>query len=151
MVEVVKKRAVSIYIIVIPRSRNKVPILCQNVSLSTNFSVVCLILATWVWIAFRFWHLRFRDFKALLIPQNSGISRSVFCDGSHLSVEMLHEFKDESSIIGILSISISFGNSQLSLIVALKNLSNAGGIWSMSKKFFITFTPSNLSFNVSGA
>ena len=44
---------------------------------------------------------------------------------------------------------MSVGNSCLSLV--LKDLYNAGSISSMPRKFFIAFTPPNLSLNVFGA
>ena len=45
--------------------------------------------------------------------------------------------KDKSSIGGMLSISISVGNSPLSLVAALKDLSNEVGVLSTRKKIFI--------------
>ena len=61
--------------------------------------------------------------RALLIPKNSHISRSVFCDASRVST-WISPAKDESSSGGILSISMSIGNSPLSLVAALRGLSN---------------------------
>ena len=59
--------------------------------------------------------------------------------------------KDERPSKGILSICKSVDNSPLSLVAALKNLSYAGGVLSMPKKFFISFTPPNLSLKVLAA
>ena len=48
----------------------------------------------------------------------------------------------------MLSTSISVGNSPLSLVAALKDLSDEGGVLSTPKKLFIVFTPPNLSLRV---
>ena len=59
--------------------------------------------------------------KVLLIPKNYRMLRSVFCDAFRvLNFTWISSPKDESSISGRLSISISFGNSRLSLLAALK-------------------------------
>ena len=50
--------------------------------------------------------------KALSIPKNSRISRSVFCDAARI-LTWIPSIKDESSSSGILSISKSVGNSVL--------------------------------------
>ena len=57
---------------------------------------------------------------------------------------------DESTCKGILSICKSVGNSALSLVAALINLFSEEGVVSIPKKFFIAFTPPNLSLNVFG-
>ena len=54
-------------------------------------------------------------------------------------------------ISGILSISMSLGNSRLSLVVALRDVSNAGGVSSKFVTLFMTFNAPNLSFYVFGA
>ena len=46
---------------------------------------------------------------------------------------------------------MSVGNSRQSLVAVLKDLSNTGGVLSMPRKFFIAFTPPDLSLNVFGA
>ena len=51
----------------------------------------------------------------------------------------------------MLSISISVGNSPLSLVAALKDLSNEGGVLSTPEKILIAFTPPNLYLTVFGA
>ena len=51
----------------------------------------------------------------------------------------------------MLSICKSVGSSLLSLLAALKDLSNAGGVLSIPKNFFIVFTPPNLSLQDFGA
>ena len=63
--------------------------------------------------------------KALSIPKNSRISRVVF-----------YEF---------------VGSSLLSLLSALKDLSNVDGVSSKLKALFILFNPPNFSLNVFGA
>ena len=85
--------------------------------------------------------------KAWSIPRNSRISRSVFCNASRV-LAWISLTKDESSISGMLSFSISFGNSCLSLVAALKDFSNAGGVLLKFKTIFITFNPANLSLYV---
>ena len=55
IVEIVIERAVSIENIVIPCSRKRVRILsAKDVFWSRTFSMVCLILATWIWRSSRF-------------------------------------------------------------------------------------------------
>ena len=83
--------------------------------------------------------------KSVSIHKSPLISRSVFCDAPRV-LAGISSTKDESSISGILSISVSVGNSRLSLVAALKDLSNAGG--ASSKTLFMTFNPPNLSVNV---
>ena len=60
------------------------------------------------------------------------MSSLVFCDASRV-LTGISSTKDESSSRGILSISISVGNSRLSLVAALKDLSNAEGVSSRLK------------------
>ena len=72
-------------------------------------------------------------------------SRVLTCDTSRVLT------KDESFISGILSISISVGNSRLSLVAALKGLSNAEGVSSKLKTLFRIFNPPNFSLNVFAA
>ena len=85
--------------------------------------------------------------KTLLIPENSRIWSSVFCDASCVLI-WISSAKDESSINGILPISmsvcLSVGNPSLSLVAALKDISNAGGV------YLISIPYSNLSLNVFG-
>ena len=59
--------------------------------------------------------------------------------------------KNESSFRGIVSISKSVGNSPLSFVAALKDLSNAGGVLSTPKKFLLCLPPLNLSLEAFGA
>ena len=59
--------------------------------------------------------------------------------------------KDEISSRGMLSISISLGNSRISLVAALKDLSNAVVFSSKLKTLFMTFNPPNFSLNVFAA
>ena len=82
--------------------------------------------------------------EALSIPKNCRMSRLVLDDASRVLAEM-SSTNDKSSSSGMLSISKSVGNSLLSLVAALKGLSNAGGVLSTPKKIFIVFIPSNLS------
>ena len=78
-------------------------------------------------------------FKALSIPQNSRISRLAFCDASRVLTltSSATSAKDEISINRILSISMLVGNSDPSLVVALKDRYNACGVSSMPRKFII--------------
>ena len=55
--------------------------------------------------------------------------------------------KDESSISGTVSISVSIGNSRVSLVGSLKDRSNAGGLLSTPRKCFIVWSPLTLSLN----
>ena len=73
--------------------------------------------------------------KALSIPRNSCILRSVFYDASPV-LTWMSSAKDKSSFRGICSISKSVGNSPLSLVAALKDLSNAEGVSSKLKTLF---------------
>ena len=88
--------------------------------------------------------------RVLSIPKKSRISRSVFCDASRV-LAWISSTKDKNFSSGIFSISKSVGNSRLSLVAALKDLSSAGGVLSMLKKFSIMFTGPNLSPKVFGA
>ena len=63
--------------------------------------------------------------KTLLIPKDFCISKSVVCDAS-LVLTWISSAKNESSLSGILSISVPVGNSRLGFVRALKDLSNAG-------------------------
>ena len=56
--------------------------------------------------------------------------------------------KRQKLLQGILSISMSVGNSCLSLVAALKNLSNAGGVSCKLKILFMIFNPPNLPSNI---
>ena len=56
--------------------------------------------------------------EALSILKSSCISRSAICDASRVST-WICSGKDESSISGTLSISMSVGNQRLNLIAAL--------------------------------
>ena len=86
--------------------------------------------------------------KALSNPKNSRIStRSIFCDASRV-LTLITSTKDESSPSGIFYISKSVGNSVLSLVAALKDLSSGGAVLSIPKKLFIVFTAPNLSLKV---
>ena len=85
--------------------------------------------------------------KALLIPKNSRMSRSLFCDASRI-LTLISSTKDERSSRGILSISISVGNSCLSLAAALKVTSNADGVSPKLKTLFMTFNPPDISLYV---
>ena len=85
--------------------------------------------------------------KALSIPRNSRMSRSVFCDASHV-LRWISSTKDESSSSGILSIGKSVGSSALSLFAALSDLSSEGYLPNF---FFLAFIPPNLSLKVFGA
>ena len=89
-------------------------------------------------------------YQALLIPKNSRMSRSVFCDASRVST-LISSTKDERSSRGILSISISVSNSCPSLVAALKDLPNAEGASSKLKTLFMTFDPPIFSLNVFAA
>ena len=51
----------------------------------------------------------------------------------------------------MLPICKSVGSSLLGLLAALVDLSSAGGVLSILKKFFIVFIPRNLSLRVFGA
>ena len=88
--------------------------------------------------------------RALLIPENYRMSRSVFCDASRVLIQ-ISLTSVESSSRGILSISKSVGNSRLNLLAALTDLSNAGCVLSTPKKIFIVFTPPSLSLKDFGA
>ena len=88
--------------------------------------------------------------KDLSIPKNSHMSRLVFCDASRVLTE-ISSTKDESSSRGIFSISISVGNSCLSLIAALKDLSNPEDVSSKLKTLFMIFNSPNFSLNVFAA
>ena len=85
--------------------------------------------------------------KASLIPKNSRMSRSLFCDASRI-LTSISSTKDERSSRGILSISISVGNSCLSLVAALKVTSNADGVSPKLKTLFMTFNPPDFSLYV---
>ena len=85
--------------------------------------------------------------KALSNPKNSRISRSIFCDASRV-LTWITSTKDESSPSGIFYISKSVGNSVLSLVAALNDLSSGGAVLSIPKKLFIVFTAPNLSLKV---
>ena len=85
--------------------------------------------------------------KALIIPRNCRISRSVFCDASHV-LARISSTKNESSSSGMLSISKSVGNSRLSLVATVKDPSKTGGALSVPKK--VVCTPSNLPLRVFG-
>ena len=78
------------------------------------------------------------------------MSRSVFRDNSRILTWILSAI-DESSISGTVSISISVSISRLSLVLALKDHSNAGGVSSMPRKFSVTKIPLNLSLNIFGS
>ena len=88
--------------------------------------------------------------RALLIPENYRMSRSVFCDASRVLIQ-ISLTSVESSSRGILSISKSVGNSRLNLLAALTDLSNAGCVLSTPKNIFIVFTPPSLSLKDFGA
>ena len=74
--------------------------------------------------------------RALLIPENNRMSRSVFCDASRVLIQ-ISLTSVESSSRGILSISKSVGNSRLNLLAALTDLSNAGCVLSTPKKILL--------------
>ena len=76
--------------------------------------------------------------------------KGVFYDVSHV-LTWISSTKDESLISGILSVSISFGNSHLSLVGALKDLSNAESVSSKIKILFMIFNPTNFSPNLFAA
>ena len=61
---------------------------------------------------------------------------------------MISSTKDESSISGILSISIFVGNSRLTLVAALKDMYNAEGVSSRFNTLFMIFNPPNFSLNI---
>ena len=88
--------------------------------------------------------------KIWSIPKKSRMLRSVFCDASCVLI-WISSIKDESSFRGILYISISASNSRLSLVTALKVLSNAEGLSSKLNKLFMIFNPPNFSVNVFAA
>ena len=88
--------------------------------------------------------------KGLSIHKISCMSRSVFCDASRVLTQ-ISSTKDQSSSWGILAISISVGNSRLSLVAALEDLFSAEGVSSRLKIFFMIFNPPNVSLNVFAA
>ena len=59
--------------------------------------------------------------------------------------------QDESSFRGMLSICRSVGNSALSLVAALIDISSEGGVWSRLKTLFKIFNPPNFSLSVFAA
>ena len=68
--------------------------------------------------------------SALPILRNSCMSRSAFCDASHV-LTWISSAKDKGSSSGMLSISKSVGNSLLGLDAVLNDLCSAGGVLSM--------------------
>ena len=85
--------------------------------------------------------------KALSIPKKFlHIKVSILWCFSYLNMSIF--YKRRKLLQGILSISISVGNSCLSLVAALKNLSNAGSISSKLKILFMIFNPLNLPSNI---
>ena len=88
--------------------------------------------------------------KALLLPKNFCVSRSVSCDTSHV-LTLISSTKDQSSICGIFSVSTIVGNSRLCLVAPLKDLSNAKDVSSRIKTLFMKFHLPNSSLKVFAA